>query len=194
MNPEELKMTAYHEAGHALVLLMLPEDTDPLYKMTILPRGRSLGSTHYIPAVEQYSTSKSEMLARVAVSMGGRAAEELVFGKISTGASGDFQNATNLAHQMVRQYGMTEALGPVIYDNNAGGALYSQETARLIDIEIKTILDTQYARALQILTDGRDKLETLAQAVLEKETLYADEIYTLLGIPPRENHRLVPVE
>lgn len=194
MTPEELKMTAYHEAGHALVLLMLPEDTDPLYKMTILPRGQSLGSTHYIPAFEAYSTSKTEMLAKVAVSLGGRAAEELAFGKISTGASSDFRSATGIAHQMVCHYGMSDRLGQVIYDNQQRDFTYSPETARLIDQEIKSIIDVQYARALQILKDNHEKLVMLSEAVLAKETLYADEIYALLGITPRESHRLISAE
>ncbi len=191
MRPEELKMTAYHEAGHALVALMLPEDRPmTLYKMTILPRGRSLGSAHYIPEHERYSTSKNEMLADIAVSLGGRAAEELVFGKISSGALGDFKSATTTAHHMVCQYGMSDQLGKVIYDNQYRESAYSPETARLIDQEVKTIIDRQYARAMDILKNNRDKLELLAQEVLVKETLYADEIYRLLEIPPRESHRI----
>jgi cell division protease FtsH len=194
MTADELKMTAYHEAGHALVLLMLPEDTDPLYKLTILPRGQSLGSTHYIPIVEKYASSQAEFRAQIAVCMGGRIAEKLVFGELQTGASNDFEKATSIAHKMVCRYGMSEKLGQVIYDKNATGYSYSGETARIIDQEIKTILDQEYARATQIILDNRDKLEKLAQAALEKETLYADEIYELLGITPRESHRLIVPE
>lgn len=194
MTPDELKMTAYHEAGHTLVLLMLPEDTDPLYKMTILPRGQSLGSTHYIPIGDDNMSSQEEFLARIAVCMGGRIAEELVFGKMATGASGDFATATKIAQNMVRQYGMSPKLGQVVYDRNTTGFSPSQETERLIDDEVKRILGEQYARATQIIKDNRDKLEVLAQTVLVKETLYADEIYELLGITPRESHRLIPAE
>lgn len=191
MSPEELKMTAYHEAGHALVLLMQPEDTDPLYKMTILPRGMSLGSTHHIPIGEKYARSKQEFLAQIAVCMGGRIAEQMVFGQLQTGASNDFEKATQIAHAMVCRYGMSERLGQVVYDKNMTGFNYSPETERIIDQEIKKILDEQYARATHIIQENRDKLELLAQAVLAKETLYADEIYALLGITPRESHRLV---
>lgn len=191
MTPEELKMTAYHEAGHALVLLMLPEDTDPLYKLTILPRGQSLGSTHHIPVVEKYASSAAEFRAQIAVCMGGRIAEKLVFGELQTGASNDFEKATSIAHTMVCRYGMSEKLGQVIYDKRATGFSYSDETARIIDQEVKAILDQEYARATQIILDNREKLELLAKTVLEKETLYADEVYALLGITPRESHRLI---
>lgn len=191
MTPEELKMTAYHEAGHALVALMLPEDTHPIYKMTILPRGQTLGCTYYVPMTDTLSTSKTEDLGHIAVCMGGRSAEELVFNKISTGAGSDFRSATAVAHRMVCQYGMSEKLGKVIYDNSSYKEFkFSGYTARLIDEEIKSILDDQYARATQILKDNRDKLELLARAVLEKETLLADEIYALLGITPRESNRI----
>ena len=190
MSPEELKMTAFHEAGHALVLLMLPEDTDPLYKLTIVPRGSSLGSTHYVPETDTYSTSKPEMLASVAVALGGRAAEDLIFQKVSSGASSDFRKATTIAHNMVCHYGMSDALGQVVYDKNQTNFSYSPDTARLIDLEIKNIVDTQYQRVMDILRSNREHLEKLALAVLEKETLYADEIYALLGLTPRASNRL----
>ncbi len=192
MTPEELKMTAYHEAGHALVALMLPEETYPLYKFTILPRGNALGVAHYIPETDVTSKSKPEMLGQIAVSLGGRAAEDLGFAKVSTGALSDFEKATSMAHEMVRYYGMSDKLGQVVYDRNKGGSLYSEYTARLIDEEVKAIIDTQYARAIKILTDNRDKLEKLAQAVLAKETLHAEEVYALLGITPRASNRIIP--
>ncbi|MBY0109834.1 MAG: ATP-dependent zinc metalloprotease FtsH [Candidatus Babeliaceae bacterium] len=194
MSPEELRMVAYHESGHALVALMIPEDTMPLYKFTILPRGNALGVAHYIPETDLHSRSKPEILAQIAVALGGRAAEDLGFAKVSTGALSDFEKATGMAHEMVRYFGMSDKLGQVVYDRNNGGSLYSEYTARLIDEEVKLIMDTQYARAIKILTDNRDKLEKLAETILEKETLYAEEVYALLGIKPRVSNRILPIQ
>jgi len=184
----ERKVTAYHEAGHALVLLSLPAVTEPLHKVTIVPRGRSLGVTHWLPEKDRYQRTKEEMLASLRVALGGRAAEELVFDTVTTGASNDFQSATAIAHQMVCLYGMSTAIGPVIYNQNDGPFSYSQHTAELIDHEVRALLTRCYQEAKEILSNNRDKLELLAQTLLEKETLYAGEIYALLGIEPRIEH------
>jgi len=185
MSPEERKMTAFHEAGHALTLLLMPEDTEPLHKVTIVPRGRALGVTHWLPARDKYSTSKEELLASVMVALGGRVAEEIVFNKISTGAGSDFKSATEIAYRMVCHYGMSEKLGPVIYHEK-----HSNETATLIDEEVRRILEEQYQKTKQLLLQNRDKLDLLATELLDKETLQAGEIYQLLGITPREEHSL----
>lgn len=179
--------TAYHEAGHALMHLMLPDVADPLHKITIIPRGQALGVTYGLPEAEKYSSSKEEMLAKVLIALGGRAAEELVFNLISTGAGSDFQKATAIVRQMVCHYGMSESLGMVIYDYNNEN--YSQTTAAKIDDEIRTIIENCYKQAYTLLKDNRDKLEILAQALLEKETIVAAEAYELLGITPRVDHR-----
>lgn len=189
---EDKKITAYHEAGHALIRLLLPEESDPLHKVTITPRGQTLGVTHSMPEREKYSQNKEELLANIASAMGGRAAEDLVFGELSTGAYSDFKKATEIARSMVCYYGMTDALGKRVYldtyDTKGG---YSQKTFEKIDNEITRILDEQYNRAMQMLQDNRDKLDKLSLALLDKETLYASEIYELLGIEPREDLRLV---
>lgn len=189
---EDKKITAYHEAGHALVRLLLPAETDPLHKVTIIPRGQSLGVTHFMPDREKYNRTKEELLASIATALAGRAAEELVFKELSTGAYSDFKSATETARSMVCYYGMTEALGKRVYldsyDTKGG---YSQKTFEKIDNEIIRILDEQYDRAMNLLRENYDKLEKLSLSLLDKETLYASEIYELLGIEPREDLRLV---
>lgn len=185
---EELALTAYHESGHALVALMLPEHSDPLHKITIIPRGRALGVTHSLPEREKYTQTEQELLATIKRSLGGRAAEQLVFNKVTTGAYSDFVTATDIARTMVCSYGMSKELGSVIY-NQGGSFEYSQKTAERIDAEVQRILDECAEQAMQLLIDNRDKLELLATTLLEKETLFAGEIYELLGITPREEHK-----
>ena len=188
---EERKTTAYHESGHALVRLLLPGQMDPLHKVTITPRGRTLGVTHSMPDREKYSQTKDELLASIAAAMGGQAAEQLVFNELSTGASSDFKKATEIAHSMVCYYGMTDALGKRVYFDRYDSRGYSQKAFEKIDNEISRILDEQYARATTLLRDNRDKLDKLSLALLDKETLYASDIYELLGIEPRSDMRLV---
>ena len=186
------KVTAFHEAGHALIRLLMPKDTDPLHKVTIIPRGGALGVTHFLPEREKYLRTKEELLASIASSLGGRAAEELVFNEISTGASSDFSHATDIARAMVCSYGMSEALGKRVYVDSydrKGG--FSEKTFELIDAEITKILNEQYDVAMNLLREHRDKLDKLSFELLEKETLYAAEIYELLGIEPRADLRLV---
>ncbi|MFA6065701.1 MAG: ATP-dependent zinc metalloprotease FtsH [Candidatus Babeliaceae bacterium] len=187
MSPKELEMTAYHEAGHAMVTLVMPEVLDPLYKVTIIPRGPALGVTHSLPERDKYSVNKEELFAKIMMCLGGRAAEELIFNNISGGARSDFMNATNIAHNMVTQYGMSDDLGMVVYQNGQ----YSQESAAKIDHAVKSIIDDCYKKTQQLLVDNKDKLEILSKKLLEKETLFAHEIYELLGITPRTDHRLL---
>lgn len=188
--PEELKMTAYHEAGHALMNILLPEVSDPLHKVTIIPRGRALGVTHSLPERDKYIKTKEELLGDVMISLGGRAAEELVFNRKTTGASSDFRSATDIVRSMVCDYGMSD-LGTATYGQSNGEFAYSQNTAQRIDDEVQKILTECYRKALAELTTNKEKLDMLAAALLDKETLYASDIYTLLGIEPREDHKLI---
>ena len=195
MSEDEKKMTAYHEGGHALVAMHEPE-CDPVHKATIIPRGRALGLVMSLPAGDRYSKHKSKMLAELAMAMGGRVAEEIVFGadKVSNGASGDIKMATNQARMMVTEWGMSDKLGMVAYGENSQEVFLghsvtqsknlSEETARTIDSEIRGIIDASYARAKKILTENRDELERLAQALLEYETLSGDEIRQILNGEP----------
>ena len=190
MTDDEKKMTAYHEAGHALVSLNEPA-SDPIHKATIIPRGRALGMVMRLPERDNYSYHRDKMLADLAVSMGGRVAEEIIFGhdKVSSGASSDIQYATKLARNMVTKWGMSDKLGPLQYEDQQEGYLGmsgsqrtmgSDETNKLIDAEIKTLVETAHRRATTILQDQEDKLHLLAQAMLEFETLTGDEIVQLL--------------
>lgn len=189
LTDDERKVTAYHEAGHALVTLLTPNETDPLHKVTIMPRAKALGVTWSLPEREKHSISKDEMTARIMIALGGRAAEELIFDRLEAGAHSDFLTATNVARDMVCSYGMSEKLGPLVYrENKYGEKNYSEETARTIDQEMRSILKGCYKHVLKLLEDNRDKLEKLAQALLDKETMYAGEIYELLGITSREEH------
>jgi len=187
--PEELKVTAFHEAGHALVHLMMPEVLDPLHKVSIIPRGRALGVTHSLPEKEKYNRSKEEIVARIMSALGGRAAEELIYNKLTTGAYADFRSATQMARAMVCDYGMSD-LGTAVYSQSRGDFVYSQKTAEKIDAEVEKILAKSYKDTMKLLKENKDKLELLADKLLEKENLYAGEIYELLGIEAREDHKL----
>lgn len=191
LTEEDKKITAYHEGGHALARLLMPNNTDPLHKVTIIPRGRALGVTHFMPEREKYNKTKNEMVANIISALAGRAAEELVFGELTTGAYSDFKHATAIAKDMVCHYGMTDTLGKVVYDRGYYGNGFSDKTFERIDEEVKSILDEQYVAAMKLLVDNRDKLDKLAAALLEHETMFAHEIYELLGITPRQDHRFV---
>ena len=191
LTEEDRTFTAFHEAGHALVRLLIPEYSDPLHKVTIIPRGRALGVTHSMPEREKYSRSKKEMIAMVKSALGGRIAEEIVFEEQATGASSDFVTATHIVRDMVCRYGMSEKLGTVVYSQQQGDFEYSQETALHIDEEVRRIMQECYDGAKVLLVKNREKLNLLATTLLEKETMYAGEIYTLLGIEPREDHKLI---
>jgi cell division protease FtsH len=188
MTDEDKKFTAWHEAGHALVNV-LQEHTHPLHKVTIIPRGQSLGSTMSLPEKDVYNRRKKEMLDMIAVTMGGRIAEEIVSGDISTGAAGDIQQASALARAMVCQFGMSENVGMVQYGSDDEVYMgrdmirkkdYSEEFARIIDAEVKTISDTQYNVAHNIILDHRDKLELIAKALLEYETLDGQQVHSIV--------------
>ncbi|RKF21729.1 ATP-dependent metallopeptidase FtsH/Yme1/Tma family protein [Altericroceibacterium spongiae] len=190
MSDDEKKMTAYHEAGHAIVAVHEPA-SDPIHKATIIPRGRALGMVMRLPERDSYSYHRDKMHANLAVSMGGRVAEEIIFGhnKVSSGASGDIQYATDLARNMVTKWGMSDKLGPLQYEESQEGYLgmggtqrlmMSGETSKLIDSEIRQLVDKAYDRAKQVLTEHEDQLQLLAQSLLEYETLTGDEIEKLL--------------
>ncbi len=188
LSAEDRNLTAFHEAGHALVALLQPEHSDPLHKITIIPRGSALGLTHYLPEKEKYLRTKEEMLSSIDMAMGGRIAEELVFNKMTTGAYSDFKKATEIARTMVCFYGMSD-LGSVIYSQQNGDYVYSQSVAEKIDKEVQKILDTSYQKTVSLLTTNRDKLDKLALHLLEKETLHSSEVYKLLDITPRVDHK-----
>jgi len=185
---DDRRVTAYHEAGHALVRLLNPKYSDPLYKISIVPRGRALGVTHALPEREKFTSTKEEIEAHVMSALGGRAAEEIVFDKVTTGAYSDFKTATNIVRTMVCKYGMSR-LGPVVYSNEYGEPGYSNKTGEKIDEEIVRMVEEYYERACELLRDNRHMLDQLATTLLEKETLYAAEVYELLEITPREDHR-----
>jgi len=191
MTEDEKKLTAYHEAGHALVALSMPKH-DPLHKVTIIPRGRALGVTMSLPEKDRYGYSRIELTSRIAMMFGGRVAEEIVFGaeNITTGAGDDIRQATNLARRMVTEWGMSEKLGPLRYSDNEEEVFLghsvtqrkntSDATAALIDEEIRTVVEDGEKTARNILSENRDKLEAIAQALLEYETLSGDDVRTLV--------------
>jgi cell division protease FtsH len=192
MTEEEKKLTAYHEAGHAIVALH-EEESDPIHKATIIPRGRALGLVMRLPEGDRISMSRAKLKADLAVAMGGRIAEEIIFGedKVTTGASSDIQMATDTARRMVTEWGMSDKLGPLRYSQDqeevflghsvAQSKNMSDETAALVDSEIKKIVESAYNRARQVLTEHMDQLHTLAKALLEYELLSGDEIKDLLS-------------
>ena len=201
ISEKEKKTTAYHEAGHTLVANLLPNH-DPIHKVTIIPRGPALGVTMSLPSEERLSYSAAWVRDRIAMALGGRIAEEIVFGQLTTGASDDFKKATQLARSMVTEWGMSEKLGPLAYvEKEDSGFLgsnhhkdYSEETAKEIDDEVRTIIREQYTRARALLEENRDKLERIAEALLERETLDREEIEAVMGggpMPPNR-HIIVP--
>ncbi len=195
LTEEEKLATAYHEAGHALVHYYL-DHTDPLHKVTIVPRGRALGLALSLPEKDTYSHSAARLKDRIVVCYGGYAAESIVYGETTTGTAQDLRQATDIARKMVCEWGMSPTMGAVSYGQEdepiflgkeiARHKDYSEETARNIDASIRAILDEGRDRALAILTDHRDQLESLARELIQKETLQDDDIRTLLGFPERE--------
>jgi cell division protease FtsH len=195
MPEEERKNTAYHESGHALVARMLPK-TDPVHKVTIIPRGRALGVTMQLPEGDRYSMDKMRMLSTISVLFGGRIAEEVFMDQMTTGASNDFERATALARDMVTRYGMSDILGPMVYAENEGEVFLgrsvtktthvSESTMQKVDSEIRRIIDQQYAVARKIIEENTDKMHAMANALLEWETIDADQINDIVeGRPPR---------
>ncbi|HEY0945538.1 MAG TPA: ATP-dependent zinc metalloprotease FtsH [Opitutaceae bacterium] len=189
MDDEDKKIVAYHEAGHALVGAVVDDGVFPVHKVTIIPRGRSLGSTMYIPKKDTYNYAKRRMLARLATLFGGRIAEETVLGDITSGASGDIQQATKLARSMVCDWGMSP-LGPIAYGDNHDTVFlgreisrsenYSQETAQRIDSEIQKLIDQEYTRAKAIITEKRTALDKIAEALLEYETIEGKHVMEII--------------
>ncbi len=200
MSEDEKKLTAYHEAGHAIVGRLVPSH-DPVYKVSIIPRGRALGITMFLPEEDRYSFSKQRLESQISSLFGGRIAEELIFGKdmVTTGASNDIQRATELARNMVTKWGLSERLGPLTYSEEEGEVFLghsvtqhknvSDETAHVIDAEIRAIVDRNYARAETLLNENIDKLRLMAEALIKYETIDADQIEDIMsGKPPRPPH------
>jgi cell division protease FtsH len=195
MPEHERRNTAYHEAGHALVARLSPK-TDPVHKVTIIPRGRALGVTMQLPEHDRYSMDREQILQNIAVLFGGRVAEEIFMGQMTTGASNDFERATELARNMVTRWGMSESMGPMVYGENEGEVFLgrsvtmhknvSETTMEQVDLEIRRIVDQQYQLARKLIEDNREKVEAMAKALLEWETLDAEQIGDIMaGRPPR---------
>ncbi|HFC30541.1 MAG TPA: ATP-dependent zinc metalloprotease FtsH, partial [Oceanospirillales bacterium] len=192
MDEKEKLNTAYHEAGHAIVGRLVPEH-DPVYKVTIIPRGRALGVTMFLPEQDRYSMSKTHLESQISSLYGGRIAEELIGGKdaITTGASNDIQRATEIARSMVTKWGFGEGLGPLLYSEDEGEVFLGRQvtqhknigddTANKIDLAIKKIIDDNYNRAYQLLTDNMDKLHTMAKALMKYETIDAKQISEIMA-------------
>ena len=195
MPEEERKNTAYHESGHALIGKMLPK-CDPVHKVTIIPRGRALGVTMSLPAQDRYSYDSEYMLSQISMLFGGRIAEEVFMNQMTTGASNDFERATHLARDMVTRYGMTDALGPMVYAENEGEVFLgrsvtktttmSESTMQKVDSEVRRIIDQQYAQARKLIEDNKDKMHAMAKALLEWETIDSDQLDDIMaGKEPR---------
>jgi cell division protease FtsH len=197
MSPKEREIVAYHESGHAIVASVLP-GLDPVHKISIVQRGfGALGYTMQLPLEDRYLMTRGDLHSQLAVLLGGRTAEEIALGEISTGAQNDLQRATDLARAMVTEFGMSDELGAINYDGNKRQrfldiplpqerGMYGEETARKIDAEIKRILTEAHDKAREILTANRDKLELVTRRLLEIEVMEGDELRRLLGLPPRE--------
>jgi len=195
MPEEERRNTAYHESGHALLGKMLPK-CDPVHKVTIIPRGRALGVTMSLPAQDRYSYDKEFMLSQISMLFGGRIAEEVFMNQMTTGASNDFERATGLARDMVTRYGMTDALGPMVYAENEGEVFLgrsvtktnnmSESTLQKVDAEVRRIIDQQYAIARKLIEDNKDKMHAMAKALLEWETIDVEQMDDIMaGKEPR---------
>ncbi|MFA5914534.1 MAG: cell division protein FtsH, partial [Burkholderiales bacterium] len=196
MPEEERRNTAYHESGHTVVAKLLPK-TDPVHKVTIIPRGRALGVTMQLPVEDRYSMDRERLLSTIAVLFGGRIAEEIFMHQMTTGASNDFERATEMARRMVTQWGMSDALGPMVYGENEGEVFLgrsvtthknvSEVTMQKVDQEIRRIIDEQYALARRLIEENKDKVEAMTKALLEWETLDSDQLTDIMeGKPPRE--------
>jgi cell division protease FtsH len=203
MSDEDKRITAYHEAGHALVALLTPKETDPVHKVTIIPRGMALGMTQTLPVEDRLNYTRAQLLGVIRHAMGGRAAEELVFGHLSTGAANDLEQTTGWARRMVCEYGMSDALGPVSYGQKDGDVFlgrdmvvsrnFSEKKCEEIDEEVASILRRMYGEAKQLLEDNRDTLNRIAEALLERETLETKGLDLLLRgepLPPLESPSL----
>jgi len=195
MPEEERRNTAYHESGHALIGKLLPK-CDPVHKVTIIPRGRALGVTMSLPAQDRYSYDSEYMLNQISMLFGGRIAEEVFMKQMTTGASNDFERATHIARDMVTRYGMTDALGPMVYAENEGEVFLgrsvtkttnmSEQTMQKVDSEVRRIIDQQYSLARKLIEDNQDKMHAMAKALLEWETIDTDQLDDIMaGKEPR---------
>ena len=202
MREEERRNTAFHESGHAVVAKLLPK-ADPVHKVTIMPRGYALGLTWQLPEHDRVNMYKDKMLEEIAILFGGRIAEEIFMHQMSTGASNDFERATKLARAMVTRYGMSAALGTMVYEDTEQDAYFgrmssktvSEATQQKVDAEIRSILDTQYALSRRLLEENRDKVEVMAQKLLDWETIDADQINDIMaGNEPRPPKSGVPAK
>jgi len=192
MSTDEKKLTAYHESGHAIVGLMVP-DHDPVYKVTIIPRGRALGVTMYLPEQDRYSYSKQRIESQISSLFGGRLAEEIIFGKehVTTGASNDIERATELARNMVTRWGLSDSLGPIVYGEDEGEVFLgrsmtkrketSEATAEAIDKEVRAVIDRNYARADKILRENMDKLHLMSDTLMKYETIDEQQIKQIMA-------------
>ena len=199
MTDEEKRATAYHESGHAIVAESL-DFTDPVHKVTIMPRGRALGLTWQLPERDRISLYKDQMLSQLAILFGGRIAEDIFVGRISTGASNDFERATQIAREMVTRYGMSEKMGVMVYAENEGEVFLgrsvtrsqhiSEKTQQEVDAEVRRILDEQYAVAYKILSENRDKMEVMCKALMDWETIDRDQVLEIMAgkqpSPPKD--------
>jgi cell division protease FtsH len=197
MSPEDRRRTAYHEGGHALVGMLTP-GADPVRKISIIPRGMALGVTFSAPDADRFNYDRPELIAKIKVALGGRAAEELVYGEPTTGAESDIQQLTAIARQMVGRWGMSDQLGPLslLPADGAGPLLpgaseVSGRTQERLDEEVARIVDEAHKQVLALLADNRDKLDSLAAALVEHETLDEDDAYAAAGVP---HDRAVPAE
>jgi cell division protease FtsH len=197
MSEDEKRLTAYHEAGHAIVGLSVPEH-DPVHKVSIIPRGRALGVTLFLPERDRYSMSKRHLESQISTLFGGRLAEEMIFGPeaVTTGASNDIERATEIARKIVTRFGLSDGLGPLAYSEEEGEVFLgraitqhshiSAQTARQIDQEIRAIIDRNYQRAKQILSDNQDKLHAMSDALMQYETISLEQIRDIMaGRPAR---------
>ena len=199
ISEKDKNKTAYHESGHTLLNVLLPE-ADPFHKVTIIPRGRSLGVSWSLPLGDKLTSTKKELASQIMVALGGYITEKLVFGEITSGAASDIKSATKIARMMVSRYGMSDNLGPILYDETEDhpylgrdiqkGRIHSEATAQKVDAEVESMIKSCYKDAEKILKDNRDKLDLLAKTLLEKENLQADEVYDLLGLSRKESAKL----
>lgn len=204
MSEDERRNTAYHESGHAVVARLLPK-SDPVHKVTIVPRGRALGLTMQLPKEDRYAYDRQYLLTRIAILFGGRIAEEVFMNQMTTGASNDFERATQLARDMVMRYGMSDRMGPMVYAENESEVFLgrsvtktthiSEHTLQAVDAEVRRIIDEQYALARRIIEENRDKMEVMARALLDWETIDADQIDDIMnGLTPRPPKKSKAIE
>jgi cell division protease FtsH len=202
ISDEEKRVTAYHEGGHALVAKVVP-GSDPVHKVTIIPRGRALGVTMQLPTEDRYSHDRESLLSTISVLMGGRIAEEVFMNQMTTGASNDFERATDLARNMVMRWGMSDLMGPRVYGDNQSEVFLGRDVmthknmsntvAESVDMEIRRIIDEQYSRARKIIEDNREKVELMTKSLLEWETLNAEQLSDIMaGKQPRPPEDFTP--